>query len=120
MHLLNAAVAVAAALTGTFGASVAYGALNTTPVGPTSQPQEPVTLTHYLPCEPPASLKKGVCVTTVVKKVVKTAEPIVTTVVEKSRTPKATKSSPTTAPVKDDDHDEYEGEDEGEQEHEGD
>ena len=84
MHLLNAAVAVAAAIAGTVGATAAYGTLNTAPVGHTEPMVEPVTLTHYLPCEPPSKLKDGVCVTTVIKTVVKTAEPIVVTTVQKS------------------------------------
>ena len=88
MRLLNAAVAVASALAGTVGATAAYGALNTAPVGHTEPMLEPVTLTHYLPCEPPSKLKDGVCVTTVVKTVVKTAEPIVITTVQKSRSTK--------------------------------
>ena len=93
MHLLNAAVAVASALAGTVGAAAAYGALNTTPVGHSEPVAEPVMLTHYLPCEPPSRLTDGVCVTTVVRTVVKTPKPIVITLVEKSRSPKA-KASP--------------------------
>ena len=93
MRLLNAAVAVASALAGTVGATAAYGALNTAPVGHTEPMLEPVTLTHYLPCEPPSTLKDGVCVTTVVKTVVKTAEPIVVTTVEKSRSTKGKAST---------------------------
>jgi len=118
MHLLNAAVAVASALAGTVGATVAYGALNTAPVGHTEPMLEPVTLTHYLPCDPPSTLKDGVCVTTVVKTVVKTAEPIVVTTVEKSRSTKGKASTKAKAPVRDDDDHEDEHEDEGEGEHE--
>ncbi len=48
MHLLNAAVALAAAIAGTVGATAAYGTLNTAPVGHAEPMVEPVTLTHYL------------------------------------------------------------------------
>jgi len=116
MHLLNAAVAVASALAGTVGATVAYGALNTAPVGHTEPILEPVTLTHYLPCEPPSKLKDGVCVTKVVKTVVKTAEPIVVTTTQKSRSTKGKASTTAKAPVRDDD--DHEDEDEDEHEHE--
>jgi hypothetical protein len=115
MRLLNAAVAVASALAGTVGATAAYGALNTAPVGHTEPVLEPVTLTHYLPCVPPSKLKDGVCVTKVVKTVVKTAEPIVVTTVKKSQQHKPKPSSTATAPVPDDgDHD-----GEGEDDHDG-
>ncbi|HEY3407863.1 MAG TPA: hypothetical protein VGK53_06810 [Propionicimonas sp.] len=114
MHLLNAAVAVASALAGTVGATVAYGALNTAPVGHTEPMREPVMLTHYLPCEPPSALKHGVCVTTVVKTVVKTAEPIVVTTTQTSRSTKGKASTTAKAPVRDDDHD---GEDEADHDH---
>ena len=104
MRLLNAAVAVASALAGTVGATAAYGALNTAPVGHTEPVLEPVMLTHYLPCEPPSKLKGGVCVTKVVKTVVKTAQPIVVTTTQKSRSHKgkAGTPAPTVAPPKDD------------------
>ncbi|MGV8908183.1 MAG: hypothetical protein ACOH1Y_04315 [Propionicimonas sp.] len=115
MHLLNAAVAVASALAGTVGATVAYGALNTAPIGHTEPMVEPVTLTHYLPCEPPSKLTNGVCVTTVVKTVVKTAAPIVITTVEKSRPSKGKASTPAKATAREKDH-----EDEGEDHDEGD
>ncbi len=120
MHLLNAAVALASAVAGTVGATAAYGALNTAPVGHTEPMVEPVTLTHYLPCDPPATLKDGVCVTTVVKTVVKTAEPIVVTTVQKSRSTKGKANTTAKAPVReDDDHeDEDEDEDEGGDDHE--
>ena len=116
MRLLNAAVAVASVLAGTVGATAAYGAMNTAPVGHTEPILQPVTLTHYLPCEPPARLKGGVCVTKVVKTVVKTAEPIVVTTVKKSRTQKLKPSSTATVPVPDDgDHDgEGDGDHDGE------
>lgn len=125
MHLLNAAVAVASALAGTVGATVAYGALNTTPVGHTEPMLEPVTLTHYLDCEPPSTLKDGVCVTTVVKTVVKTAEPIVVTTVEESRSSRGKASTPNKSTARDDDddeddHDEDEDEDEDHDEDEDD
>ena len=80
MYLLNAAVAVASALVGTVGATVAYGTMNTAPIPRPEPTVEPVTLTHYLPCEPPSTLTDGVCLTTVVKTVVKTVEPKVITV----------------------------------------
>ena len=112
MRLLNAAVAVASALAGTVGATAAYGALNTAPVGHTEPMLEPVTLTHYLPCEPPSKLKDGVCVTKVVKTVVKTAEPIVVTTMQKSRSTKGKSSTTAKAPVRDDDDHEDEDEDE--------
>lgn len=116
MHFLNVAVAVASALAGTVGATAAYGALNTPPVGHTEPMQEPVTLTHYLPCEPPSTLKDGVCVTTVVKTVVKTAEPIVVTTVQKSRSTKGKASTTAKAPARDDD--DHEDEDEDDHDHE--
>ncbi|HEY3545887.1 MAG TPA: hypothetical protein VGK17_07315 [Propionicimonas sp.] len=116
MRLLNAAVAVASALAGTVGATAAYGALNTAPVGHTEPMLEPVTLTHYLPCEPPSKLKDGVCVTRVVKTVVKTAEPIVVTTTQKSRSTKGKASTTAKAPVRDDD--DHDGEDEGDHDHE--
>ena len=102
MHLLNVAVAVASALTGTVSATVAYGALNTAPIGHTEPVVEPVTLTNYLPCEPPSKLTGGVCVTTVVKTVVKTVKPIVITTVEKSRPSKGKASTPAKAAARDD------------------
>lgn len=117
MRLLNAAVAVASALAGTVGATAAYGALNTAPAGHTEPMLEPVTLTHYLPCVPPSVLKDGVCVTTVVKTVVKTAEPIVITTTQKSHSTKGKASTKAKAPVRDhDDHDD-EDEDEGDHDH---
>jgi len=117
MRLLNAAVAVAAALAGTVGATAAYGAMNTAPVGHSEPVLAPVMLTHYLPCKPPSKLKDGVCVTKVVKTVVKTAEPVVVTTVKKSRTHKPAPSSTATAPVPDDgDHD---GEGDGDHDGEG-
>jgi hypothetical protein len=112
MRLLNAAVAVVTALVGTVGATAAYGALNTAPVGHTEPMLEPVRLTHYLPCEPPSTLKDGVCVTKVVKTVVKTAEPVVVTTVDKSPSKKGKPSTTAKAPVRDDG--DHEGEDEGE------
>ncbi len=115
MHLLNAAVAVTSALVGTVGATVAYGALNTTPIEHTEPMVEPVTLTQYLPCEPPSILTDGVCVTTVVKKVVKTTEPKVITVVERSRSTGNDRTSSKTA-AKDSDDDDHEDEDEDEDE----
>ena len=114
MRLLNAAVAVASALAGTVGATAAYGAMNTAPVGHTEPILQPVMLTHYLPCEPPSKLKAGVCVTKVIKTVVKTAEPVVVTTTVKSRSPKAKPSTPATtpAPPREDDGD-GDGEDHG-------
>ena len=117
MRLLNAAVAVASALAGTVGATAAYGALNTAPVGHTEPMLEPVTLTHYLPCVPPSKLKDGVCVTTVVKTVVKTAEPIVVTTTQKSHSTKGKASTKAKAPVRDDDDHDDEDEDEGDHDH---
>ena len=114
MRLLNTAVAVTSALVGSLGAAAAYGALNTAPVGYTEPPLEPVRLTHYLPCEPPSVLKNGVCVTTVIETVVKTAEPIVITTVEKTRSPKGKPSS--TAKSHTDDKGDHEDEDEGDDE----
>jgi len=113
---LKSPSAVAPALAGTVGATAAYGGLNTAPAGHTEPMLEPVTLTHYLPCVPPSVLKDGVCVTTVVKTVVKTAEPIVVTTVEKSRSTKGKASTKAKAPVRDDD--DHEGRDEDEGEHE--
>ena len=124
MHLLNAAVAVASALAGTVGATVAYGALNTPPIDRPDPRVEPVMLTHYLPCEPPSKLKDGVCLTTVVKTVVKMAEPKVITVVEKSRPTKAKSNTSGKSAARDSDDDDHEDEDEDdhgdEDEHEDD
>jgi len=122
VHLLNAAVAVTSALVGTVGATVAYGAMNTAPVGHLGPMVEPVTLIRYLPCEPPSRLTDGVCLTTVVRTVVKTAEPTVITRVEKSRSSKGKGSTPAkaTAPARDDDDHEDDDEDEGDEEHEED
>jgi hypothetical protein len=113
MRLLNAAVAVASAVAGTVGASAAYGALNTPPVGHTEPLREPVTLTHYLPCEPPSTLKDGVCVTTVVKKVVRTPASVVITTVQTTHSTKG-KSHSTKAPTRhDDDHEDEDEDDHG-------
>jgi hypothetical protein len=114
VHLLNVSVAVASALVGTFGATVAYGTMNTTPVVHTEPMLEPVRLTHYLPCESPARLVDGVCVTTVVKTVVKTAEPVVITTVEERRSSKG-KAAPSRSAGRDDDD---EDEDEDDEDHE--
>ena len=115
MHLLNAAVAVASALVGTVGATVAYGALNTTPVAQTKPMVEPAVLTQYLPCEPPSVLTDGVCVTTVVKTVVKTAEPKVITVERRSSTSNGGSSGKTAARDSDDDEDEDDDHDDHEE-----
>ena len=124
MHLLNAAVAVASALVGTVGATVAYGTLNTSPTAIQEPRVEPVTLTHYLPCEPPSKLTKGVCLTTVVKTVVKAAEPKVVTVVERSRPTKSNSNTPSKSTARDSDDDDHEDEHEDdngdEDEHEDD
>jgi len=117
MHLLNATVAVASALVGTVGAAVAYGTLNTTPIDHPEPTVVPVTLTHYLPCEPPSVLTDGVCVTTVVRTVVKTAEPIVITRVVESRPSKGRASAPDKPRARDDDH-EDEDEDHEDEDHE--
>ncbi len=110
MHLLNAGVAVATAVVGTFGATVAYGSLNTPPVGHSEPILEPVRLTHYLPCDPPATLSDGVCVTTKLRVVVKTPEPIVITV--DKRTPsKGSSSKHHKASAKHDDHGDHDGDD---------
>ena len=114
MHLLNAAVAVASALVGTVGATVAYGTLNTSPTVPQEPRVEPVTLTHYLPCEPPAKLTDGVCLTTLVKTVVKTVEPKVITVVERSRPTKSNSNTPSTSTARNSDDDDHEDEDDHE------
>ena len=114
MHLLNAAVAVASALVGTVGATVAYGTLNTTPTVIQEPRVEPVTLTHYLPCEPPAKLTDGVCLTTLVKTVVKTVEPKVITVVERSRPTKSNSNTPSTSTARNSDDDDHEDEDDHE------
>lgn len=121
MHLLNAAVAVGAALVGTVGATVAYGTMNTTPSYHTEPVVEPVTITEYLPCEPPSKLTDGVCVTTVVKTVVKTAEPKVITV--ESRSPskgKGGSSGKAAARDSDDDDDDHEDDHEDEDDHDED
>ena len=120
MHLLNAAVAVASALVGTVGATVAYGTLNTTPTVIQEPRVEPVTLTHYLPCEPPAKLTDGVCLTTLVKTVVKTVEPTVVTVVQKSRPTKSNTNTASKAAARDSDDDDHEDEHEDEDEDEDD
>ncbi|MCB0911933.1 MAG: hypothetical protein KDB60_10010 [Propionibacteriaceae bacterium] len=80
MHLLNAAVAVTSAIVGTAGATVAYGSLNAPPV----QPNVPEQVTYHVfaPCDPPAVLTEGICVTTVVKTKVKKEKPKVITIVE--------------------------------------
>ncbi len=80
MHLLNAAVAVTSAIVGTAGATVAYGSLNAPPV----QPREFERATFHVvaPCDPPAVLTEGICVTTVVKTKVKKEKPKVITIVE--------------------------------------
>jgi len=113
MHLLNAAVAVASALAGTVSATVAYGALNTAPIAHPQPLVEPVTIANYLPCEPPSKLTDGICVTTVVKTVVKTAKPVVITTVVRRSSPKAKASThPKVATQDDGDH-----EDEGDHDH---
>ena len=112
MRLLNAAVAVASALAGTLGASAAYGALNTAPVRHTEPLLEPVALTHYLPCEPPSKLKDGVCVTTVVKTVVKTPASLVITTVSRTHSTKGKSSATAKSHHRDDDDHEDDHEDE--------
>lgn len=115
MRLLNAAVAVAAALAGTVGATTAYGAFNTAPVVHSEPMPQPVMLTQYLPCEPPSVLKDGVCVTTVVKTVVKTPASVVITTVSRTHSTKG-KSSTAKAHARDDDDHEDDHEDEGDHE----
>ncbi len=124
MNLLNAAVAVASAVVGTVGATVAYGTLNTPPADHTKLLVEPAIRTRYLPCEPPSELTDGVCLTTVVRTVVKTAEPKVITTVERSRSTGKGSTSRETA-ARDDDHEDeddheedHEDEDEDEEDHE--
>jgi hypothetical protein len=116
MHLLNAAVAVTSALAGTVAASAAYGTLNTTPIEHTDPRVEPALLTHYLPCEPPSTLIDGVCVTTVVRTVVKTAEPKVITIIERRPSSKGKGSTPHKTAARDDGDREDHGEDEDEHE----
>lgn len=122
MHLLNAAVAVASALLGTVGATVAYDALNTPPV---VDPEPVVTaeaITNYLPCEPPAELTDGVCLTTVVRTIVETAKPTVITnvVAGRSETGTAKKSGKGSGRSDDDDDDRDDDDDEDDEEDEDD
>lgn len=119
MHLLNAAVAVGSALVGTVGATVAYGTMNTTPIYHPGPVVEPLTLTQYLPCEPPAKLTDGVCVTTVVKTVVKTADAKVITVERRSSSRGNGGTSGKTA-ARDYDEDDHDDEDEDGDDHEED
>jgi len=112
MHLLNAAVAATSIIVGTAGASVAYGAMNTPPVQPHDVPEQ-VTVYTFAPCDPPAVLTDGACVTTVVKTVVKQAKPKVITVVDTHRSSKGSSGGSTSTAKQDrhhddDDHDEDE------------
>lgn len=111
MHLLNAAVAVTAALVGTVGATVAYGTLNMSPVVRPEPSVQAVTITEYLPCEPPATLTDGVCLTTVVKTVVKTPKPIVVTVADGNRSSASKSGTSSKTTTRDRDDDEHEDED---------
>lgn len=120
MHLLNAAVAVASALVGTVGATVAYDTLNTPPV---VNPEPIVTaeaITSYLPCEPPAELTEGVCLTTVVKTIVETAKPTVITnvVAGRSETSTAKKSGKGSGQGDDDEDDEDDDHEDDDDDHE--
>ena len=112
MHLLNAAVAATSIIVGTAGASVAYGAMNTPPVQPQDVPKQETVYT-FAPCDPPAVLTDGACVTTMVKTVVKQAKPKVITVVETHRSSKGSSGGSTRTAKQDrhhadDDHDEDE------------
>lgn len=113
MHLLNAAVAATSVIVGTAGATVAYGSLNTPPVPPRNVPEQ-ITMHVFAPCDPPAKLTDGVCVTTVVKTVVKKAKPKVITIVETSGSSKAKSKSPAKTTKAQRHHDDDDHEDEHE------
>lgn len=123
MHLLNPAVAVVSAVLGTAGAAVAYDALDVAPIVHPQPAVTPERYTVFLPCEPPAVLKDGACVTTVVKTVVKTPEPRVVIVDVPSRPKKGGGSSDKASSRHhddDDDHEDEDHEDHEEEEEDGD
>jgi hypothetical protein len=120
MNLLNPAIAVVSAILGTAGAAVAYDAMDVAPIAHPQPAATPERFTVYLPCEAPSVLKKGVCVTTVVKTVVKTPEPRVI-VLDAPRPSKKSGGSSGKAASSREHHEDDEGEDEHEDhEHEDD